>query len=120
MTPKWRHDGDHIPVRAYIDRTLDDLRHYHDTSVRMIQEEIDRRISEIIRERDARLKEVSTRTDTLAAQAAAKDELLLDRIDRVEAVLERARGRQVVYAGMLGAVVAVLTIATLLANHIKL
>ena len=107
-------------LAAYIDRALDDLRHYHDTTVTMIQDEIDRRISEIIRERDARLKEVTARTDTLAHQAAAKDELLLDRIDRVEKVLERQRGRQVVYAGLLGAGVAVITIATLLANHIRL
>lgn len=149
MTPKWfRTDPPHsVTLQAYVDRITADLRSHHDTTSRMLQEEIDRRIGELTRERDARFTEIAKRVETanealnirleamnefrasMREQAAtfvrqdtitALDAAIADRLDKVEAALDRARGRMSVYAGLLAAIVAVITIVTLVINHIKL
>ena len=136
---------DAVPLRDYVDRGLTDLAKYHDVTVSGIQAEIDRRLGEIQRETDLRL---SQQAAAVAAATAALDrrldamnefreqirdttarkvdtdlyrqasEQIGARLENIESMLDRARGRMSAYAAVSAFLITVVTVLTLVLNHI--
>jgi hypothetical protein len=132
-----------ISLRDYTDRRFEDLNRYHDSTVKSVQDELDRRLQVMTdsvntqfstlssqtesdsRELDLRLDRMSVFWDAMKDQAAAKVDMKLfealnDRVSNLEKAFERQRGRMTVYAGLSGVLAVGLTILTLAVNHIRL
>jgi uncharacterized protein YukE len=142
---KWRPGtlGETVTLRDYVDARLTDLARYHDVTVADIQAEMDRRLANSQRESDQRFAEAQEGIKATATALehrfeglnqwrqqsadrenafATKDLLatLAQRIDTIEAALDKQRGRQAVYAASLGLIVAVAAVITLLVGHFQL
>jgi hypothetical protein len=132
-----------VSLRDYTDRRFEDLSRYHDSTVKAVQDELDRRLQVMTesvntqfttlstqteadaRELDLRLDRMNEFRDAMKDQAAAKVdtklfEALSDRVVNLERAFERQRGRMTVYAGLSGVLAVGLTILTLAVNHIRL
>ena len=136
---------DAVPLRDYIDRGMADLAKYHDATVSGIQAEIDRRLGEIQRETDLRLSQqaaaVSAATAALDRRLDAMNEFreqirdttarkvdtdlyrqaseqIGARLENIESMLDRARGRMSAYAAVSAFLVTAVTVLTLVLNHI--
>jgi hypothetical protein len=133
----------HVPLRDYVDARLADLARYHDTTLRAIQDEIDRRLAVMTHDIearfgsltaaadaaasavDARLERANEFRDAMRDQAAHKTDTgefraLADRVDKVEQAMDRQRGRMAVYAALSGLILVGIAILTLAVNHIRL
>lgn len=134
---------DDVTLREYIDRRLEDLARYHDTTVKAIQDEIDRRLAVMTHDieaqfaalakqttaaaatLDARLERMNEFRDAMRDQAgrmvtSSRFEDLAARVDTVEKALDQQRGRMTVYAALSGVILILIAIATLIVNHVRL
>jgi hypothetical protein len=139
-------DRTSVSLRDYVDLAVANLARYHDATVSVIQEEIDRRMAEMQRETEGRFREQAT---ALSAASASMDhrlegmnefreqvrdttsrkvdadlfrqtcDALADRIDRAEGALERQRGRMSAYVAGTSFLLLAIAILTLIINHYK-
>jgi uncharacterized protein YukE len=141
---KWRPGtlGETVTLRDYVDARLTDLARYHDVTVADIQAEMDRRLANSQRESDQRFAEAQEGIKATATALehrfeglnqwrqqsadrenafATKDLLgaLAARLDAIEALLDKQRGRQAVYAAAVGLIVAAVAVITLLLGHFQ-
>ena len=132
-----------VPLRDYIDARLADLERYHDTTVKAIQDELDRRLAVMTHDvegrftavasqtvtaeatLDARLERMNEFRDAMKDQAARKVDTsefkaLAERVDKAEKALDQQRGRMSVYAALGSLILVGIAILTLAVNHIRL
>ena len=109
-----------VTLREYIDRGLGDLAKYHDATVNGIQAEIDRRLGEIQRETNTRLDGQAKEATALKDRAGDAADRIVDRLDKLEQVIDRQRGRQAAYASLATLAGVILTLLILLAAHVSL
>jgi hypothetical protein len=112
-----------VPIRDYVDRAVDFLQAEIDRreasrtrAVEKAEEDINRRLS-AMNEFRAAMADQAGRMVTRDA-ADKQHAALADRLDKIEAAVDRQRGRQAAYAAIITITGVIVSIAVLIVTHV--
>jgi Mg2+ and Co2+ transporter CorA len=109
---------DPIRSQAYIDARVQDLVSRHETDLRNMQDEVDRRIQSVRREMDLRFEDLISRMNRTEERSEEKFDEIDVSLSAIEGIQNKQRGRMAAYATISGIILLVLAITTLFLDHV--